>query len=74
MKEIEALEELAHCVAVGGALTTTLKRLGFSLKNGKTFNDVLEAKQLKPGQTPGGYEIMVANVEKNLRDIVEFTG
>lgn len=70
MHEVSALENLAEEVALGRATPENLKLLGLSLRDGKSFQDVLDARHLRSGQQPGDFERMVAHVERNLSGIV----
>ena len=74
MNKIEAFEELAELVALGTLTIWKLSELDFELKEGKTLHDVSNAKHLQSGQQPGSFETMVAHVENNLKEVVQFIG
>jgi len=74
MDKFEAFEELAESVVFGTLTIWKLSELDFDLKEGKTLHDVSNAKHLKPGQQPGSFETMVAHVENNLKEVVQFIG
>ena len=72
MVESKAMEDLAERVLFDTIMPDQLAKLGFNYKAGKTFADVLKAKELKPGQAPGCFDRMLANVERNLNEVVVF--
>ena len=70
MDRTGVLESLAEQVVFGTATPNTLQSLGLKLREGKTFEDVLEARHLQSNQQPGDFERMIAHVEKNLVEVV----
>jgi hypothetical protein len=67
----DILESLAESIIFGVVSLDTLKSLNLKLKEGKTLGDVPAAEHLKAGQQPGNFEIMVAHVARNLKEVVE---
>ena len=70
MDRSDALEELAEKVVFGKVTIEDLKHLNLTLKEGKTFADVLGAQHLRQGQRPGDFERMLAHVQNNLKEII----
>ena len=70
MNRTEALESLAEKVVFGTATPDTLQSLRLSLREGKDFEDVLNARRLQGNQQPGDFDRMLSHVENNLAEVI----